>query len=285
MVTSANTVEIAWGPGFGIGVVISLAMFGISFGQVVLYFRSFPNDSRRLKLGILITSLLDCLHTTGLVGIFWHVLVSCRRWASPGCQTPPNWEPLVVIITNYVITLFVQSFYVHRVWIISGRNKLVTGTIILAAFSQILFGLLCVTVIVDTGDWRAIVIYPTYPALAAGASSVCDALITISVAYFLRTERLRVHRRDNFVCQLKIVFIEAGLMSCLLSVSVVVTLSLKEPTVRQSWGSAPGPILTKAYFNSMLAVLNTRKAIRQRRLEAHGQMYELAIIRNTANTL
>ncbi|KAJ8583276.1 hypothetical protein M405DRAFT_519813 [Rhizopogon salebrosus TDB-379] len=118
MVTSTNSVEIAWGPGFGIGLVTSMAVLGVSFCQVVLYFRSFPNDSRRLKLGILAIFLLDCLHTIGLVGSFWHVLVSCHRSTSLGCEAPPNWEPLVIVIGNYVITLFVQSFYVHRVWII-----------------------------------------------------------------------------------------------------------------------------------------------------------------------
>jgi len=282
---SANSVETVWGPGFGIGVVISMAMFGISSCQILLYFSSFPNDSRRLKSGILIIFFLDFLHTVGLVGTFWHMLVLCHRRTSLDCQTPPTWEPLVIIIGNYGITLFVQSFYVHRVWIISGRNKLVTSAIVLAAFFQILFGILCFTIVLNAGDWEVVISHPTYPALAAGASSVCDALITISVAYFLRTERLQVPRRENYIRQLKVVFMEAGLMSCIISILAVVTLLLPGYTARQAWTIVPASVLTKMYFNSMLAALNTRSIIRQRRREAHGQVYELPTVRNTANAI
>ncbi|OAX33961.1 hypothetical protein K503DRAFT_775055 [Rhizopogon vinicolor AM-OR11-026] len=122
---------------------------------------------------------------------------------------------------------------------------------------------------------------PVYPALAAGSSSVCDALITTSVAYFLRTKRSQMHRRENYIRQLKIVFMEMGLMSCIMSALLAVTLTFQDPQARQYWAAAPAPILIKTYFNSMLAVLNARKVIRERQVEGGGLMYDLATIRNT----
>ena len=32
------------------------------------------------------TSLLECVHTFGLLGTFWHGLLSCRRSTSLDCQ-------------------------------------------------------------------------------------------------------------------------------------------------------------------------------------------------------
>ncbi|OJA11486.1 hypothetical protein AZE42_11950 [Rhizopogon vesiculosus] len=217
------------------------------------------------------------------------------------CAFEPFTSPeQAVLVGNYTITLFVQSFYIHRVWIISGRNKLVTGLICVAAFFQIreyglsssvytvlntaVFGLLCTGTVLNARDWQVMFNDPAYPALAAGSSSVCDALITISVAYFLRTKRLQMRRQENYIRQLKIVFMEMGLMSCrqsIMSVLVVVTLMFQDPRARQYWVGAPGPILIKTYFNSMLAMLNARKVIRERQVEAGGLMYDLATIRNT----
>lgn len=120
--------------------------------------------------------------------------------------------------------------------------------------------------------------HPEYPALAAGASSACDALITILVAYFLRTERPQMRGQDNYIHHLKVVFMEMGLLSCIISLVVVMALMLGDSKARSYWAIAPGLILTKAYFNSMLAVLNTRRVIRERQVEAHGLMYDLVTL-------
>ncbi|OAX33960.1 hypothetical protein K503DRAFT_480483 [Rhizopogon vinicolor AM-OR11-026] len=76
-------------------------MFGVSSGQVVLYFRSFPMDSRTLKLSILTIFILDCLHTVGFIGAIWRILVSCHR-TSLDCQTSFSWGALAVLIGNVI---------------------------------------------------------------------------------------------------------------------------------------------------------------------------------------
>ncbi|KAG1734211.1 uncharacterized protein EDB91DRAFT_1147019 [Suillus paluster] len=74
---------------------------------------------------------------------------------------------------------------------------------------------------------------------------------------------------------------EMGLMTCIIHILLVIMLSLPDLKARQRWALALGSLLTKGYFNSMLAVLNTRKAIRQRQDETLGQMYELGTLRNS----
>ncbi|KIK36221.1 hypothetical protein CY34DRAFT_533087 [Suillus luteus UH-Slu-Lm8-n1] len=43
-----NSTEVMWGPG-----LIATVLYGISFGQYIFYLRSFPKDSKRLKLFIM----------------------------------------------------------------------------------------------------------------------------------------------------------------------------------------------------------------------------------------
>ncbi|OAX34105.1 hypothetical protein K503DRAFT_859410 [Rhizopogon vinicolor AM-OR11-026] len=273
MATAAHSVEMALGPGF----------IGVAPALVTL--------DGLLHLNIN-TSLLDCVHTAGLLWTFWHMLLTCRRSTSPDCLgTSFRWEMLFSFFGALSIGLSVQSFYVHRVWIISGRNNLVTGVVSLVAVAQILFAFLSAKVVVKSRDLQVMYSSPVcvllkfmrcliiacplqYPALSAGSGSLCDVLITISIAYFLRS-RSQMRRQDNYIRQLKVIFIEMGLISCIISTLVTVTLALPDSKARQNWGPAPGPLQTKTYFNSMLAVLNARKLIRERQMEGRGQMYEL----------
>jgi len=131
-----------------------------------------------------------------------------------------------------------------------------------------------------TRDWH-VVFSSNYTILSASASLTVDALITVSIAYFLRSNRSQMPRRDNYIRQLKVVFVEMGLLACTVSASFVATLLLPDINTRQRLATALSVILTKVYFNSMLAVLNKRKVIRQRHVEARGQIFELRTLRSS----
>ncbi|KAG1743678.1 uncharacterized protein EDB91DRAFT_220826 [Suillus paluster] len=49
---ATNSAELMWGPGF-IGFMIATVFYGVGFGQCIYYMRYFPQDSRKLKLFIL----------------------------------------------------------------------------------------------------------------------------------------------------------------------------------------------------------------------------------------
>lgn len=77
--------------------------------------------------------------------------------------------------------------------------------------------------------WLIVACALQYPALAAGGSSACDVLIMVTIAYFLRTQsqmrrcgRYRSFimgmvyshlRQENYIHQLKAIFIGMGLMT------------------------------------------------------------------------
>ncbi|OJA13272.1 hypothetical protein AZE42_05024 [Rhizopogon vesiculosus] len=265
MLSSAYPVESIWEPGFTIGVTISLVLGGIWYLNIS-------------------PSFWDSVHTVGLLSAYWHIVLSCRRnTTSPECRRSFSRGSLVAFVGHILVTLSVQSFYVHRVWIISGKNQLIAGVIIFVIFFQKFFAF-CGELVIKNRDWSALVGHP-YALLASGSGLTINAMITISIAYFLRPNRSQMPgdgTDDMASTAIDKDDVYPLMANSIIHILIIITLLLPDLKARQRWALAPGSLLTKSYFNSMLAVLNTRKAIRQRQEEALGQMFELGTIRNSA---
>ncbi|KAG1734596.1 hypothetical protein EDB19DRAFT_1142956 [Suillus lakei] len=89
----ANSTEVMWGPGF-IGYIIATVLYGTSFGQYIFYLRSFPQDSKKLKSFIMTVFLFETIHQCAMMGIYWSILISCRRSTSLECTNKLPWQML-----------------------------------------------------------------------------------------------------------------------------------------------------------------------------------------------
>ncbi|KAF8429388.1 hypothetical protein L210DRAFT_3652142 [Boletus edulis BED1] len=112
------------------------------------------------------------------------------------------------------------------------------------------------------------------------ASAVCDAIITLSVMYYLRPRSIR---RQNLVKRLLVVFSPLPSLAfvstySINALSMVVLYYIQIPMLGQFLTVAPGVILSKTYVNSMLAVLNVRKPIRNEERNALSRSIELPTI-------
>ncbi|KIJ13137.1 hypothetical protein PAXINDRAFT_14038 [Paxillus involutus ATCC 200175] len=87
-------------------------------------------------------------------------------------------------------------------------------------------------------------------------------MITSSVFYYLRPARTGVTRRGNVIKRLNDVFVQMGLLSFVNSMAMVILYYIQDHQLGEFLTAAPGLILSKTYVNSMLAVLNARKSIR-----------------------
>ncbi|KAH0828148.1 hypothetical protein J3R83DRAFT_3839 [Lanmaoa asiatica] len=95
--------------------------------------------------------------------------------------------------------------------------------------------------------------------LAAGVSTLCDIIITSSIFKYLWRSELR--GRTNVMRGLVVIFINMGALTCLISITVgVVYLAQGD----HYWVGAPATILSRCYVNSLLAVLNARRRVRER---------------------
>jgi len=171
----------------------------------------------------------------------------------------------------------VQSFYAHRVWIISGNKKHITIAILVTAILQFGIGGWYTFVVLRDGTIEFLYTDP-FILYGAAVSTLCDILITGAAFKYMRKTDLR--RRVNFIQDLAVVFINMGALTCLISITVGAVYLIQSASDRY-WVGAPGIAIVRGYVNSNLAVLNARWPIRQReerRLEHSIELPTLSII-------
>ncbi|KAH7909855.1 hypothetical protein BJ138DRAFT_178544 [Hygrophoropsis aurantiaca] len=260
-----------WGPSFA-GLVISLAMYGTSVGQYIYYVISFPGstDLNSIKAFVFSVMLFNTVHTYVSVAFFWMMLVSGHNSFTHILLMP--WQ-LAMVLLCYCITFIVQSFYAHKVWIISGRSWFVTAIVLALAAAQMVVGSVCVSIGLRTQSTDAL-----FGSRLSGAGALlsvfCDTLITGVVYYYLRPKRWGVRRKESVFRHLTMIFVQMGLLTCMTSLLMFILFCVQG---QKLYTGGPGVILSKSYVNSLLAVLNARKTIRDRR-KAHITTIELPTI-------
>ncbi|KAI6147979.1 hypothetical protein BKA82DRAFT_4146731 [Pisolithus tinctorius] len=247
-----------WGPGL-IATTVGLVLYGVTIFQYLFYLSAFPNDKRLLKIVVLLVFALDTFGTITLLSYYCRELIVCRRQTSYACTVGVPWYMSSALGANLFTAFFVQCFYAHRVWIIGNRNKLLTGAVLVTSLAQLAFGLVLLGMVYHTGIIDTLFSSPYSPLNALG-SAICDAIITTSIFFYLRPLSGRF-RKENHIRKLNLVFVQLGLITFLISLAMAI-LYYQAHLVGKYLTVAPGGILGKTYSNSMLAVLNARKSIR-----------------------
>ncbi|KAI6123059.1 hypothetical protein EV401DRAFT_1299167 [Pisolithus croceorrhizus] len=190
---------LKWGPGF-VGISIGLVMYGVSVCQYLFYIMAFPRDRRLIKCVVLL--VLFCCRTLVL-----------GRWTTTyACVLQLSWDLSTNLGSRFVVSFLVQCFYAHRIWMICGRSKLLTGTVLLAALAALVFGTLMLQDMNNTRDIGNLFTSPYSPANAM-ASAICDGLITTSIYISLRRSHSGLLRKENRVTKLNIIFIQTGMIT------------------------------------------------------------------------
>ncbi|OAX38839.1 hypothetical protein K503DRAFT_770052 [Rhizopogon vinicolor AM-OR11-026] len=269
--------DLVWGPGL-IGFTIATAFYGTAFGQFIFYMQSFPRDTKKFKLFIMMVFSFGTLHQYALIGMFWSILISCRRSTSLQCTDELPWQMLLAVVVSTWIIFAVQCFYAHRVWIITEYNRLITGIICALAAASLIFGMITGGLLLRSRSPE--VLFGTkWTQFATLANALCDIIITATVWWFLRPARTGNVRSKskNYINELTRIFVEMGLFSCLVAITMAVFYQFQNGVIGRYYSAAPGALIGKTYLNSMMAVLNARKSIRERK-EVDDSTMELPTI-------
>ncbi|KAG9309266.1 hypothetical protein JVU11DRAFT_10750 [Chiua virens] len=259
-------------------------MYGVSLGQSAYYVWSFPKDPIFIKLLVLLVFIADFAHMVGITEFYWNMLVLChRRRDGTMCVTNLPWGSFVAVPMNYVIIFAVQSLYCHRIWIITRSKRSITAAIFVLAVSQADSN--CSVTRIRNGTLEFLYTTPLVP-LAAGVSTVCD--ITITTTIFTHLWKSELRGRTNVIRDLVVVFINMGALTWQVSQPVLGSaadvlvswlawylLSLFLAQGDRYWIGAPAVVLSRCYANSLLAVLNARRTIRERELRQYRYTIEI----------
>jgi hypothetical protein len=174
------------------------------------------------------------------------------------------WQMVLGVFMACWIVFAVQCFYAHRVWIITEYNRLITGIICAFALTAFVFGTITGGLIFYTRN-PVNLFGKKWCQVSAVAGALCDILITGTVWWFLRPARTgNVRSKPNYINQLAQIFVNMGLFTCMVAIAMVVPYQVQDGGLGQFYSAFPGSLLAKTYLNSMMAVLNARKAIRER---------------------
>ncbi|KAI6113887.1 hypothetical protein EDD16DRAFT_1117078 [Pisolithus croceorrhizus] len=272
MADSAVSVGPKWGPGL-IGTTVGLTLYGVSIFQYLFYISTFPNDKRLLKSVVFVVFILDTVNTIGLLSFYYRTLVFCRWQTTYACTLEMPWDLSTALSTLFLASFSVQCFYAHRVWIISGRNILLTGSVVVAALVQTVFGFRLLGAARYTDNITTLFNTPYAPINGMG-SAICDVIITASVFFYLDRLRPRLLREDIYIRKLNLVFVQMGVITSLCSLTMGILYYQDQPTA-QYLTAAPGFMLCKAYSNSMLAVLNARQLGYDRQQNVQASSFQL----------
>ncbi|KAF9245264.1 hypothetical protein BU15DRAFT_58885 [Melanogaster broomeanus] len=139
----------AWAPGL-IGLAFAGSLYGVALGQSIYYARHFPNDSRLIKFMVLVIfcsyRAMEAVHGPVKIEYLGELEIAQDSHSDPAFKPQGHFTSrgiFITVPTNYLITFIVQSFYAHRVWIISGNKKHITIAILFTAILQFGIGGWC----------------------------------------------------------------------------------------------------------------------------------------------
>ncbi|KAF8141457.1 hypothetical protein EV363DRAFT_17654 [Boletus edulis] len=260
-------VSLVWGPEL-IGYTISGFLYGATLGQSICYTLWFPNDSWLTKAFVFMVFLIDTVHMLGSTQAIWDLLVACHQNHSWICRHMLPWGGHTLVWLNTIITFAVQSFYCHRIWTISGKNKVVTFVISAMTILGLAFGIWDDTDVTRVGTLDHLFASPLILPCASLAT-LCDIFITLSVFRYMWKSGFR--RQRSIIQDLALVSINTGVFTC--TIAAIVGIMYLVQGSKYLLGVV-GMVFARCYVNSMLAVLNARKTIRER----DQNVYDLSTI-------
>ncbi|KAH8099630.1 hypothetical protein BXZ70DRAFT_1009027 [Cristinia sonorae] len=242
-----------------IGGFVALFLSGIVFMQTMIYYRVYGKDPIRLKLIVSVVWLLDMIHSAFTISVDWYYLVSDREddsylrvyWPVPAC-----------IASTSVVTSVVMSFYIHRVWTLSGHKAYLAVPMMILNLFRVAAGFASAAEVARKTYLYEFTMSVDWPFVATLAtSSFLDFLVATILVILLRRSRTGLFNMDQVLDSITLYTVENGLLT---AVTTIVSLVC--------WVTMPYNLIflgihftiAKLYANAFLATLNARKILQER---------------------
>ncbi|KAF4583383.1 hypothetical protein EYR40_010839 [Pleurotus pulmonarius] len=278
-----------------IGSVLSAILYGVTCIQTFHYFRAAGKDPLIIKSLVFVLLLLDTAHQALITELVYHYLV--ENFANP-LELLHNIRTIAVeIIVNAVIAFLVECFLVARVWVLSGKNKImsvVCGVLTVAHLGEL-------SLMVSSDEPRVTlavvvmnVVFPvktmaysniitgaerlrTFGTAGLGVAVVTDVCISATLCYYLQKGRTGFRRSDDIITKLIALTITTGLLSTLFVIANLVALVAAPEKLYSLFFNF---MLGKLYINALLTSYVSRSKIDTPVKPTFNRLNARAAIRN-----
>jgi len=242
-----------------IGALFASFFSGVTTVQTIAYFKLFPKDSRYLKALVITVWSLDIVHSS----LIWH---SLWTWfiIQYGDKDKILDIPLsnsVTVVFTAVPTLFVHSYYVHRIFLLSGRKYWLASPIFFLAICRVCSACACCAEMIRLGNFYTFrQHYEWLWSLGLALSTTVDVLITCTLFILLWTSRSRSLSLNGVLDSLIVYTLELGSLTGFTTIiAMVCWLAYKDNLIFLGLYF----VIAKLYANSMMAALNMRDGLRR----------------------
>ncbi|KAI5896233.1 uncharacterized protein SCHCODRAFT_02614306 [Schizophyllum commune H4-8] len=270
---------------FLIGIALASVYYGITFLQACFYFRSFPEDRRRMKALVAMVWFTVTLSHVFICHAAYYYLV--KHQGNTYALMHTTWSLALPAGVNSMTGMMVQFFLARRVFILSGRNWVLTVLIWALALAQGCMGWSIAISSLLHPDGTEIKKYAELVPPTFAITAATDVVVTASLVYYLQIRKTGVQGTNGLVNRLICMTIKSGLISSSLALSAcIIQLRCPESFVP----IALCFILGKAYANTFLTSLNNRDTIRSESMastdeDATGIYFAKSVFSTAANPL
>ncbi|KAF8995118.1 hypothetical protein BDQ17DRAFT_1366039 [Cyathus striatus] len=247
-----------------LGGLFASLLSGLVSVQVVMYFKTYPSDRRRLKSLVLSIWFLDTFHTCMIWSALWCYLV--RNYGDLYYIDHINWNIALTVVVTAILTFLVHCFFAFRIHRLSKRNWFLTIPLVALAALRL------VSAAVTTGAMIRLHSFSRFKeeirwifTLGLALSTVVDVLITGSLFVLLQTSRKKAGNLNAVIDSLILYAFETGSLTCAGTVvSMICWLTMPHNLIFMGLHFGIG----KLYANSLLVTLNTRENVRRARSQS-----------------
>ncbi|PCH34532.1 hypothetical protein WOLCODRAFT_139416 [Wolfiporia cocos MD-104 SS10] len=236
---------------------MAVLLYGITTTQAYMYWWNYPNDSKLTRRTVVTIWFLETVHTAFCLDmIYSYVIVDFGNIAR---IEKIVWSVGATVLTAVIIAAIVQSFFIHRIWILSQHSLVMTIIPAVCLFLRVALGCATATLTWTIGYWPAFrtSIGPMFT-LTTGLSlaALVDFIIAAAMIYYLRRSQTSSRRTAHLIRSIEAYVINTGSLTMLVSVAIVLTFTLEKGSLLFT---GLVEIQSKLYANSFLASLNARQ--------------------------
>jgi len=238
-----------------LGHFLSTILFGITSLQTWTYFKEHSKDPNPLRFLVFLLWILDCLHVALLTVGVYDYLVS--NFGDLFAILKPCWSLSAIPVVTTTSTLIMRGIFAYRLWKLSGGVLLIPIFIVIGSLYTLGDATYFAIKLLHVETWFSLQPYSWNLYSGFGLEILVDGTITISQCILLRRLRTNIESRSiNSVVQtLTIYSVNTCLVTSLSSIGCLVTFAALPNTFAFI---AFYCILSKLYFNALLANLNAR---------------------------
>jgi len=241
-----------------LGMVVSTLLFGVSNLQVYIYYMQYPRDWIVYTVSVAVLWMLDAFNLALTIHAMYYYLVI--HFHNPDALFHIVWSFKLQTIMNVPIIVMVQGLYALRLWKLNYRRDWIPRLMPLTVVIATVIGTILA---VRTCQIELFTELPSiaWAAYAAFGSAVAvDSALAAAIVYYLRRSRGEFEATNNRIAKLVFWTLSTGVITSVCSLAGLIAYALFP---YKFYFLAIEFLLTKLYMNSLLAMLNARKSIRE----------------------